>query len=234
MKKMLKGLIAGAILLAASAAPALDNGVDPNNLGKGYWVWYLSTTYTNLGLAQGDIDGLMQKLDDMGCDWVTVKSANGTGAWAQFTPELVQAAHNKGLKIFGWSYVYGDDPVNEGVAAIDSLNKGADGFIIDAEGEFKTKYTQATTLVNTIRGSYPNRFLAYAPYAYIQYHGTYPWIEFGSGCDRDAAVLLEDHRRDAGADGPRCELQLQLLLQQVGRGGKRGGLQARDPRGPDV
>lgn len=183
LKRLLALALACILFVVPTPSHALDNGVDPNNLGKGMWVWYVSNTISNFGLPANDLDALMQHFVDHDMDWIAVKSADGTSTFAQFTPTLVSKAHQYGLKIFGWSYVYGDNPTGEADAAMVSLSYGADGFIIDAEIEYEGKQAAATTLCQRIRNSYPTRFLAYAPFVYIQYHQNYPYKEFGLYCD---------------------------------------------------
>ena len=118
--------------------------------------------------------------------WITVKCGDGGSAWTQFTSDLVNRAHNSGLKIFGWAYAYGNDVQGEINVAVNALNLGADGFIIDAEIEYETNANNtvsATQYCQGIRAAYPNRFLAHAPFPIISSHSRFPYVTFGKYCD---------------------------------------------------
>ncbi|MDB6122573.1 MAG: hypothetical protein JWQ71_1566 [Pedosphaera sp.] len=170
---------------------SLANGVDPNNLGKGDWIWQIPTTQTHLGVSS--VQGIIDYEVGKGMKWITVKCGDGTGIWSQFTADLVNRAHAAGLKIFGWAYVYGSNPTGEANVAINCLNLGADGFIIDAEGEYEVlanNSAAAAQFCQAIRAAYPDKFLAHAPFPYIQSHAGFPYVTFGVYCD---AVMPQDY-----------------------------------------
>jgi hypothetical protein len=170
---------------------ALVNGVDPYNLGKGDWVWQIASARSNTGSSTNL--ALFQYLKNKGMKWVTVKAGDGTSAWSQFTTQLVNDAHTAGLKIFGWSYQYGADPAGEANVAKAALAKGADGFIIDAEGEYErlaNNAAAAQTFCESVRAAYPNHFLAHAPFPIVSYHSAFPYYTFGKYCD---AVMPQDY-----------------------------------------
>ena len=128
---------------------------------------------------QGEIDYEKNK----GMKWIVVKCAQ-TGTWmTQFNSDLVTRAHNAGLQIFGYERCFGDSVTAESNAGKQCLALGADGFIIDAEIEYEGKNTQATTMMNNLRASYPNAFIAHAPFPYIDYHTAFPYVEFGKKCN---------------------------------------------------
>jgi hypothetical protein len=170
---------------------SLFNGVDPANLGKGDWIWQMPQTQTHLGVStvQAVIDYEVGK----GMKWITVKCGDGANIWTQFTADLVTRAHNAGLKIFGWGYVYGSNPTGEANVAINAMNLGADGFIIDAESEYEVLANNsaiAAQYCQAIRAAYPDHFLAHAPFPYIQSHSGFPYVTFGTYCD---AVMPQDY-----------------------------------------
>jgi hypothetical protein len=170
---------------------ALVNGVDPYNLGKGDWVWQIASARASAG-ATTNLQ-LFQYLKNKGMKWVTVKAGDGASTWAQFTTQLVNDAHSAGLKIFGWTYMYGTNPTGEANVAKAALGKGADGFIIDAEGEYErlaNNATAAQTFCESVRAAYPNHFLAHAPFPIVSYHSAFPYYTFGKYCD---AVMPQDY-----------------------------------------
>lgn len=166
-------------------------GVDPANLGKGDWIWRIADARASAGAAT-DAE-LFAYLRNKGMKWVAVKAADGTGTWSQFSSALVADAHAQGLKIFAWQYVYGANPSGEATAAKTAIARGADGFIIDAEGEYERladNATAAATYCTSIRAAYPDLFLAHAPFPIVSYHSAFPYYTFGKYSD---AVMPQDY-----------------------------------------
>ena len=169
----------------------LDHGVDPADLGKGDWIWQMPQTETHLGVSS--VQAVIDYEKGMGMQWVTVKCGDGANVWSQFNADLVTRAHTAGLKIFGWAYAYGNNVAGEISVATNALGLGADGFIIDAEIEYETnanRFASATAYCQGIRAAYPTRFLAHAPFPYINYHAQFPYVQFGTYCD---AVMPQDY-----------------------------------------
>jgi hypothetical protein len=196
------GFFWAVVLLAAagpmSAQPLLDNGVDPANLGKGDWLWEMPVCESSLQLADGDVQGVINFERSAGMQWITVKCGDGGNIWSQFNSDLITRAHAAGLKIFGWAYVYGSNNVSGEInVALNALNLGADGFIIDAEIEYEGpgQKTNAVNYCRGIRASYPTHFLAHAPFPIISAHSAFPYVEFGTNCD---AVMPQDYWADIG------------------------------------
>ncbi len=187
-----------------SAQGLLDNNVNPANLGKGDWIWQMSTTMTHLGVTT--IQQVVDYEKNLGMQWITVKCGDGGSIYSQFSSDLITRAHADGLKIFGWAYTYGNNSGHFGngstqtanlnaeiSVAQNALSLGADGLIIDAEIEYETNATRradATAYCTAIRAAYPTRFLAHAPFPYIQSHSGFPYLEFGTNCD---AVMPQDY-----------------------------------------
>jgi hypothetical protein len=180
----------------------LDNDVNPTNLGKGDWIWQMPQTETRLGVAT--VQAVIDYEKNLGMQWITVKCGNGGSIWTQFDADLIARAHAAGLKIFGWAYAYGNNSAHYGSTnsgngtgeinvALNALALGADGFIIDGEIEYETNATRradATLYASTIKSNYPTRFLAHAPFPYINSHAGFPYLEFGTNCD---AVMPQDY-----------------------------------------
>ena len=197
----------------------LTNGVDPNNLGQGDWIWEMASCETALGVStpQAVIDYEATN----GMQWVCVKAADGHSyclpdgtltsslGSSQWTTAIINEAHAKGLKIFAWAYAYGNNSGHYGslgsanvatelFVATNVLALGGDGFIIDAEIEYETNVTRmadATLYSHTIKTNNPNLFLAHAPFPYISLHSGFPYVQFGTNCD---AVMPQDYWADFG------------------------------------
>ncbi|EEF61713.1 fibronectin type III domain-containing protein [Pedosphaera parvula] len=201
------GLVAGAMASNHLSAQSLDNGVEPANLGKGDWIYFLSTATNKLGgnvASVTDVASLMNYEKSQGMDFIIVKAGDGASQFPsgspQFTASLVSAAHTAGLKIFGYSRSFGTNIPGEITLATNVYNMGADGFVIDAEVEWESSNlanntTLATQLCQGIRAGFPTRFLAHSPLPIISLHNTFPYKEFGLYCD---AVMPQDYWKSIG------------------------------------
>ena len=71
-----------------------------------------------------------------------------------YTSPVVSALRSNGIKVWGWHYIYGDNPIGEanvGIARIRQYN--LDGYVIDVEKEYKAtgKKAAARKFMNQIR-----------------------------------------------------------------------------------
>ena len=182
---------------ASSVQKSLDNGVDSNNLGQGDWIWEMPSCESALGVStpQAVIDYEAAN----GMQWVAVKAGDGVNEWSQWNSAVINEAHAKGLKIFAWVYAYGNSSGSSESAELavakwaDSV--GGDGLILDVESEYQGQASAAAAYASGIKSAYPTRFLAYAPFPYISYHTTFPYVQFGTYCD---AVMPQDYWADLG------------------------------------
>lgn len=186
-------LAAGLWGAVAPAAAALDNGIDPYNLGKGDWIWVVSTSESAVGAS--NLQGLIDYEKNKGMQWLTVKCGDGGSIYSQFSSDLVTRTHNAGLKLFGWAYCRGTNVTGEINVAVNCLGLGADGLIIDAEIEYEDfnnpfNYANAVKYCQAIRAAYPNRFLAHAPSPNVYVHPGFPYLQFGTYCD---ATMPQDY-----------------------------------------
>lgn len=177
-----------------------DGGVDPSNLGKGDWIYFMSDATNKLGGNVASVtneNSLMLYYKSQGIRYIIVKAAtssnlfNGTYSSPQFTSSLVNIAHANGILIFGYNRSYGQD-INAEIGISDYVfNQGADGFIWDAESEWEssspwigaTGPSKAWQLCSTVRSNWPTKFLAHSPFAIISLHSSFPYKEFGYWCD---------------------------------------------------
>ena len=182
-----------------SPARIRDGGIDPENLGKGVWIYSLVDATNKLGghiPAVTNVNSLMQFFKNSGLRYCVVKAGTSDQlfgdcyAGPQFTTNLVNTAHTNGLLIFGYDRSYGSNIVGE--IAVDNyvFNQGADGLVYDAEMEWESSSpwitngpAQAWQLCSTLRSNWPNKFFAHAPLAIIGVHATFPYKEFGYWCD---------------------------------------------------
>ncbi|MDX6649752.1 MAG: hypothetical protein QOJ97_1703 [Solirubrobacteraceae bacterium] len=142
-------------------------------VGSGMWVWQLPRT------EGGNVARIVAKARQYNVKTLFVKSGDGTNRWGQFTPELVSALRQAGLRVCGWQYVYGDKPIGEALVSAWAKQAGADCFVIDAESEYEGKYAAADQYVRKLRElvgtSYP---LGLAAFPYVDYHPGFPYSVF--------------------------------------------------------
>jgi hypothetical protein len=101
-------------------------------------------------------------------------------------PPVIAALRAQGIDVWGWHYVYGDEAQREAEAAIRRVRALAlDGYVIDAEGEYKRpgKAAAARIFMHTLRAGLPNLPVALSSYRYPALHPQLPWREFLEQCD---------------------------------------------------
>lgn len=149
--------------------------------GKGVQVWNLT-----------DPEVTAAQIIDVGFDWIAVKAADGTldhnqtaGPGKLFA--FVQALRNAGKVVFGWQYVYGANwrgssfAKLEAEAALRNIRRfGFDGWLIDAESEYKRKGSAAWAdqYMVTLRAGLPWITLGLQSYRFPSLHSDLPWQSF--------------------------------------------------------
>ncbi|MDB6124100.1 MAG: hypothetical protein JWQ71_3093, partial [Pedosphaera sp.] len=197
-------LMAGALLIQlltlSASAVIRDGGIDPANLGKGEWIYFMSSTTNQLGGNVASVTNevsLMKYFKSQGIRYVIVKAAsgnqlfNGSYSFPQFTSNLCNIAHAEGVLIFGYNRSDGIDVPGEIAISDYVFKRGADGFIWDAEAEWESSRPAIGTngpalawqLCSTVRSNWPNKFLAHAPFPIISFHNSFPYKEFGYWSD---------------------------------------------------
>jgi len=149
-------------------------------LGKGIWIWHLTQS------EKGNVSKIINRAKSVGLKWIAIKGGDGTTLWEdqdELTIEIIHQIQNAGLKILGWQYIYGEQPLLEANVTIEILNRGVDGFIINAEIEYEGKRDEAIDYLTEVREHYPSAFLAYSTFPIIDYHIEFPYIEFGHYCN---------------------------------------------------
>jgi Immunoglobulin domain len=206
------------LLLTIMPASAIirDGGIDPSNLGKGDWVWYMSDTTNKMGGNVASVTNetsLMLYYKSQGIRYMIIKAAtndklfNGTYNFPQFNSSLVNIAHANGILIFGYNRSYGSNVLGEIAISDYVFNQGADGFVWDAEAEWESNKAwigtngpaKAWQLCSTVRSNWPTKFLAHAPFPIIGVHTSFPYKEFGYWCD--AVMPQIYHFSSAGLKG---------------------------------
>jgi hypothetical protein len=137
------------------------------------WIWELAKT------EGGDLDAIAARARAAGMSTVYVKSSDATTDWAQFSPELVQGLHARGLRVCAWQFVYGSDPVGEATAGAVAVADGADCLVIDAETKYEGRYAAAQRYVQALRAAIgPAYPLGLTSFPYVDYHPAFPYSVF--------------------------------------------------------
>ena len=153
--------------------------------GKGYFIWKISDC------ERGDVDAIANLAQQASFTHLVIKIADGKYSYnvastgVDLVPPLVRALHARGIQALGWHYVYGDDPVSEANIAIQRVRQtGVDGYVIDAEREYKVpgKDRAAASFMSRMRLSLPAFPIALCSYRFPSYHPQLPWREFLEKC----------------------------------------------------
>jgi hypothetical protein len=175
---------------------------------KVVWIHNLSNAINSVKVESGgavtDEETLLDFIKDKGFDGIIVKAGEGNHLYpdsSPFTMSFVNLCHQRGLKVYGFHYIYGgafDAPWNEFTTvageietAKQILAMGFDGLIIDWETEFRdvggdqgaTAVQNAQRYGQGIRTVYPNAFIAHAPIWYPQAHYPAIYKAFNVFCD---------------------------------------------------
>ena len=166
--------IAGVLILSLAALASGPGTANASPLrGNGMWIWYVSQS------SGGKLSRIARKAHTHHIDTLYVKSSDGTSAWAQFSRNLVQYFHSRGLRVCAWQFVYGSDPGGEARRGAAAVHKGADCLVIDAESSYEGRYAAADRYVDRLHRLIPHTFpLSLASFPYVDYHPSFPYSVF--------------------------------------------------------
>lgn len=136
------------------------------------WIWYMNQA------EGGNVTRIARKAKRFGVKTVFVKSSDGSSWWKQFD-QYVGPLKAAGLRVCSWQYIYGRYPVAEANLGARAVRAGADCHVINAEVEYKTRYSSAQSYIAQLRAqigpAYP---LGFTSFAYPDYHPTVPYSVF--------------------------------------------------------
>ena len=108
--------------------------------------------------------------------------------------------HAKGIEAWGWHYVYGDDPAGEASVAVRRFNElELDGYVVNAEVQYKHKNAAARRYMSLLRDALPDAKIALSSYRFPNYHPELPWAEFLEKCDYHFPQVYWVEAHNAGA-----------------------------------
>ena len=182
--------------------------------GKGFYIWKISAC------ENGDPQAIAQTAYNAGLKHVLIKIANGiydynydTSSGKDLIEPLANALHAKNIDVWGWHYVFGDLPKDEAKAAIRQVNKlPLDGYVIDAESEYKGKYTPCRIFMQELRSALPDFPIVLSSYRYPKYHMDLPWKDFLQYCDINMPQVYWEQSHNPGYQLDRCITEFQTLI----------------------
>ncbi|NTV35454.1 MAG: nuclear transport factor 2 family protein [Anaerolineaceae bacterium] len=150
--------------------------------GKGFFIWKIPDC------EGGNPSTIADVAKAAGLSHVLIKIADGPYIYnydwkknVDLALPVVIALHKKGIQAWGWHYVYGYDPLGEAKkAAQRCISLNLDGYVIDAEGEYKLpgRDKVARTFMTEFRRNLSSLPVALCSYRYPSYHPQLPWSVF--------------------------------------------------------
>jgi hypothetical protein len=176
--------------------------------GKGFFIWKIPQC------ERGSVESIVALAKDAHLSHVLVKIADAQRPYnidrtsgTDLLPALVDGLHAAGIQAWGWHYVYGDDPSGEArVGAQRACALGLDGYVIDAEVEYKApgKAAAARRYMAELRAGLKDLPIALSSFRFPSYHPEFPWKEFLSRCDLNMPQVYWQSAHNAGAQLTRC------------------------------
>jgi hypothetical protein len=183
--------------------------------GKGFMIWKIPSC------EGGSASQIASQAKSAGLTHVLIKIADGITAYnvnrdtrIDLVPPVVHALKAQGIQVWGWHYLYGANPAGEAQIAIRRVTElGLQGYIIDAEQEFKqaSGTNAAKTFMNELRKGLPNKPVALSSYRFPSYHPQFPWNAFLEKCDYNMPQVYWEEAHNPGAQLERCTREFNNL-----------------------
>jgi len=149
-----------------------------NLSGKGLFLWQAKQ------IENGNPELIATSAKTAGLSHVILKVLDGPWDYNISVDLLaiVTALKNQGIQVWGYQWIYLDDPMAEANAARKKvIDLGLDGFVIDAEADAKGKNASAKTYATGLQ-NFPVS-IGLSSYRYPNYHLELPWKELLACCD---------------------------------------------------
>ncbi len=183
--------------------------------GTGFFIWKVANC------EGGNPAAIAAAAKAAGFSHVLLKIADGTYAYnldkdtkADLLPPVIQALRSHGIRVWGWHYVYGNNPVGEANMAIMRLQQlELEGYVIDAEIEYKQpgKSAAAKRFMERLRASLPALPMALSSYRFPSFHRQLPWNIFLEYVDYNMPQVYWEQNHNAEANLRRCVREFQAM-----------------------
>ena len=181
--------------------------------GKGMFIWKIQTCH------KGDISEILRRAVAAKYSHVLIKVANGIYSYnydwekqIDLVPPLVAALKSEGIQAWGWHYLFGDQPQQEAQKAISRIRElGVAGYVLDAEGHYKGKFSSAKTFMTLLKNAIKDIPIALSSYRYPSYHPQLPWDEFLGKCDLNMPQVYWMQANNPGAQLKRSITEFQNM-----------------------
>ena len=169
-------------------------------IGKGFFIWQIRNC------EGGRAEAIAAKAQAANLSHVLLKIADTTFAFGfdrnnnDVTAPVANALRQRGIQVWGWHYVKGDDPEGEARIAVQRTKQlQLDGYIIDAEGEYKSvgKAAAARTYMTALRNGLGDLPIALSSYRYPSFHKDFPWAAFLEKCDLNMPQVYWEQAHNA-------------------------------------
>jgi hypothetical protein len=147
--------------------------------GKGFFIWKIHRC------EKGDPGAIASRAREAGLSHVLIKMADGPRAYnVDLAAPLVEALKGAGIQVWGWQFVYGNEPFGEADIAVHRIRTlRLDGFVVNAEVDYKGKHAAASAYIDSLKVRVTGIPIALSSFRYPSYHPELPWTEFLSGCE---------------------------------------------------
>jgi hypothetical protein len=181
--------------------------------GKGMFIWRVR------GCEDGNVDAIVNLCKVAGLTHILLKVADGnfsynidTKTGEDLALNLARALKSNNIQVYGWHYVYGYDPKTEADRAIQRVTQlGLDGYVIDAEYEYKENHRAARLFMDRLRGGLTTLPIGLSSYRFPTLHPQLPWVEFLSKCDFNMPQVYWLLSHNPGEQLRRCQQSFQKI-----------------------
>jgi hypothetical protein len=169
-------------------------------LGKGFFAFNLPEC------EDGDPGSIRAAAQAAGLSHIIVKIADGTlangidASGVDFTAPVVQALQQAGMAVWGWQYIYGDNPSTEATLAITRTQElGLEGLVVSAGEEYEQpgRSSAAHIYMTTVRAGLTVP-IALSSFRFPNYHPNFPWSAFLLSCDLHMPQVFWELAHNAG------------------------------------
>lgn len=183
--------------------------------GKGFMIWQIPRC------EGGNASQIASIAQAAGLTHVLIKIADGVNPYnldsvtkVDLVQPVASALRARGIRVWGWHYVYGYNPLGEARIAVQRTKQlNLDGYVIDAEGEYKLpgRAQAARSFMTELRAGIPDKPVALCSYRFPSYHPQLPWKEFLEKCDFNMPQVYWQSAHNPGAQLQRCVREFQAM-----------------------